>query len=411
MINNPLRTLNQKTLYTRLLKSVSILTLSLFFLFTLTTLFIAYALEDAIFKEQLRNASIHLEQNQVLPPNIKKIEDLADLKPSLVEQLVYLELGDSDITGEFKADGKHFHYLVTEQGTLVLDTTDTRYVNRALNDIFTVLFVILVPALVLGLLVAKVTAKHAIKPFHQLNALFSNSQKTEKVDSALLATIQEQDVKRIAEELWHALEQRSQLLERQVAFNQGMAHELRTPLQVMTHSTELLSHSFEALNNNRAFTRLNKSVERMHRLSNGLLWLTSEQDFNSSNNVLQLLDMALQKFSDITNTHNINVSINTDSQFEIKMPEEVLELIVFNLLNNIIHHGRLSSTTVPWHITITKQTVTFTNDISETSSAEDNTERFGVGLTLVSNLSKRFGYATEILTEGNQFSLCIKTTS
>ena len=399
--------LQQKTLYTRFVKSVSLLTVGLFVLFSATTLFIAYGIEDAMFKEQLHQANDKHLQGKALPANISVIESLDGLKPSSIEQLIYLELSDVDTIGEFKLDGKHFHYLVTEQGVLLLDSTNAGIISRALDDILAILLFALIPAMILAIWVAKVIANHAIKPFHQLSELFITSKASAAVDANTLEKIQEQDVKLIATELWLTLEQKAQMLERQLAFNQGMAHELRTPLQVMTHSVELLGHGYEELNSVMAFQRLEKSIHRMHRMCNGLLWLTSEQSHSELLNVNQALNSSLSKLKDLIDTHKIEVEMSTETQVGFVIPEEVFELITFNLLNNVVHHGRLNAGVIKWQIILTDSTVTFSNECIDQIEDKQQKERFGIGLTLVSKLAERFGLNTKIKNDNTSFALSI----
>lgn len=400
--------LKRKTLYTRFVKSVSLLTLGLFILFSATTLFIAYGIEDAMFKEQLHQAKDKLKHNKALPANISVIESLDGLKPSSIEQLIYLELSDIDTIGEFKLDGKHFHYLVTEHGTLLLDSTNAGIINRALDDILVILLFALIPALILAFWVARIIAAHAIKPFHQLSELFVNNKAPEALDISSLEQIQEQDVKLIATELWRALDQKAKILERQLAFNQGMAHELRTPLQIMTHSVELLGHGYEELNDVMAFQRLDKSIQRMHRMCNGLLWLTSEQAFDRPLNVKQALNSSLSKLKDLINTHKIELEVKTNNDLDFIMPAEVFELITFNLLNNVVHHGHLSAGVINWQISITESAITYSNECIDKPDANRLKDRFGIGLTLVSKLAERFGLSTEIANDKTNFALSIK---
>lgn len=388
---------------------MSLFTLTLFLLFSATTIFIAYSLEDAIFKEQLQLAKLKLESDERLPKNISVIDNSVELQPNSIEQLIYLELSNIDEIGEFKINGKHYHYLATEQGTLLLDTSETKIINRAIDDILTILFIVLIPAMILALWVARVTATHSLKPFHQLTKLFINNKGT--VDVKTLEQINEQDVKHIATELWQALDQKSQLLQRQVAFNQGMAHELRTPLQVMTHSTELLGHQFEQLNDVTAFLRLNKSIQRMHRLCNGLLWLTSQQHYLKSNNVLHMLETSLQQLNDLINTHHIAIDIGTSATVNFAVPEEVFELILFNLINNVVHHGSLTDGSIKLQISITDRSIIFTNALNPKVETTNSKDRFGIGLTLISKLTERFELTTKISTDKDNFMLTIANHS
>ena len=186
-----------------------------------------------------------------------------------------------------------------------------------------------------------------------------------------------------------------------------MAHELRTPLQVMTHSVELLGHSYQELNNVMAFQRLDKSIHRMHRMCNGLLWLTSEQVCNQSLSVNQALSSSLSKLKDLIITHKIEVEVSAETEVGFVMPEEVFELITFNLLNNVVHHGHLSAGVIKWQIRLTESTITFSNECLDKVEGKQQKERFGIGLTLVSKLAERFGLSTLISNDNKNFALSI----
>lgn len=394
---------HSRTLFSRLVTILSWLTLTIVALFTLATLIITYSFEDVLFNERLQQAHTKLKNGEALPYNIQLIDGLNELEPDLMQRLRYFELGQSNEYGEFRFDKRHYHYLVTEEGTILYDTTDVFLVERALEDVFLILGVLFIPTVILTLWVAKISARYALKPFAQLSELFVTQQQDLSKQQNEIEKIQEQDVKHIALELQRALQQKAELLEQQVMFNQGMAHELRTPLQVMRNSVELLAGNQRDIVNIPAFVRLEKSMNRLSRLSNGLLWLTSEQEFVGSTNAADTINHVLTQLKALTKAHNIRINFQVHENVNVVMPSEVLELIVFNLFNNVIHHGYAGDLGIDWHIELCSKQLRFANLANKRARQEINELHFGIGLNLVSRLAERFHLSASYKTVEGSF--------
>lgn len=379
----------RRTLFSRLVTILAWLTLTIVALFTAATLIITYSFEDVLFHERLQQAHTKVKNGDVLPYNIRLIGALNELEPDLMQQLRFLEFGNNNEYGEFRFDKRHYHYLVTEEGTILYDTTDVSIVDRALEDVFLILGILLIPTIILTLWVAKLSARYALKPFTQLTQLFVG-QHDVALQNSEIDTIKEQDVKHIALELQRALQQKADLLEQQMIFNQGMAHELRTPLQVMRNSVELLAEKQQGLATTPAFLRLEKSMNRMARLSNGLLWLTSEQEFSDRINVAETVNKVLLQLDDLSKAHSVTVYFEVIGSTNAAVPTEVLELIVFNLFNNVVHHGQVTQDGIDWNIELCDHELRFSNLVAAQSVLEINEQHFGIGLNLVTRLAERF---------------------
>lgn len=392
-----------QTLFSRLVKTLSWLTFSIVLLFTAATLLITYSFEDVLLNERLKQAHNKLKAGEALPYNIKLIDGSNELEADLFQKIQYFEYGQSKAYGEFDVGKRHFHYLLTEDGTILYDTTDVSIVNRALEDVFLVLAILLIPAILLTLWVAKLSARYALIPFNQLSQLFIDSKKTTNIDESLLEKIKEQDIKEIARELQNALSQKSTLLDQQVMFNQGMAHELKTPLQVMRHSIELLNETHQELSLSPAFIRLENAMDRMQRLSNGLLWLTSEQRFEGCINVKQTIESAIASLQDLAKAHQVTIDFKVEQDFSLQMPKSVLELIVFNLFNNVVNHGKAIGGKIKWLIVVDNNEIRFANLIADNDVIEIQEQHFGIGLTLVSQLTKRFELSNAYVKQRDEF--------
>lgn len=395
------------SLHRRVTNSIFVLTAAFFLLFSAATFFLVYALEDGVYQDQLTLASKAYAKGESLPANTLFTQNLNSFSDQRGWPLLSLEKNQSNSYGEFTANQRHYHYLKVDDGYLLLDSTENSIVRRALDDIVVLLFVVFIVALACTFWVAQLTSRHALKPFQQLSQLFLTGQSNSATISHQLATISELDIKRIATELVTALEQKEQTLQQQVQFSQGMAHELRTPLQVMTHSLELLENTQANLKQTPAFSRLRTSVERMHRISTALLWLTSNQVFTGQINIEVTLTQCLSSLDQQMHSHAITPKVSLSQTCEITLPVEVLELIVQNLLNNVIHHTPRVPGQRLWSIHVCKTALSFSNPVIGQSGQSETMERFGLGLILVEKLANRFAITCHCQTLNNQFTVTL----
>ena len=384
------------------------MTLGLFLMFSGTLLFVVYSLEDAVYKEQLKEAASQLARGGRLADSFRIVNDLSEFELASRFPSPSEELNPTEVFGEFSNEERHYHYMRLDGAYLLLDSTNVPIVQRALDDIMLVLIVMLVPALLLALWVAWATSRHALKPFERLGEVFAEHQSVTAVDHAEIERIEEEDVKQIARELFNALDTKARAVEQQAAFSQGMAHELRTPLQVMTHSLELLAQTQPQLSGSAPFARLEKSITRMQRISDGLLWLTSTQVFTGSINVDEIVKDTLASLESEVLTHHVDVSIDVRQPCQLPLPEEVMALIVFNLLNNLVHHGKSSGGQLPWRIVIDKRCISFSNPSERAAQVPLQAQGFGIGLLLVEKLARRFSIGFECKAQDGWFSASLK---
>lgn len=405
---------NQSTLLSRVRLHILVLTTVLFLIFSLMTIFIIYSLEDAVFKDQLQQGYTALKTGEHLTPQIKLTKESSTLDIGFGEQLKYLEFEDN--FGEFEKDTKHFHFMKTEFGILIIDTTDLSIMSRAIDDILLIMLIISIPSLILTYWISTKISAQALKPFTQLHQAVLTDVSQLTTISAVLSKIEEQDVKFVAEQLVNALEQKVNLLEEQIVFNQGMAHEIRTPLQVMSHSVELIAEANQQVEKQPAFARLTKGIARMNRISTALLWLTSTDQKSHSTEVKAVIDNILSESSSLLAKHNVEICIEDSTSDKalkrtpdnvtllLPMPEEVVELIVLNLLTNVIHHCHTGDEHKQWLIQINSHSVSFTNPLIATDSSIKQ-KGFGLGLNLVTKISEKFSVNCQVEQQDDCFKV------
>ena len=399
----------EPTLLSRVNQNIFALTLALFIIFSLLTLFVVYALEDAVFKRQLQETYSDYQVTKQLPRNFSLVANLSEFNLPGSEHLKYMELDGDSHFNEFKYQRRHYHLMHTKQEVLLFDTTDVRVVQRVIDQILLILLVMFIPCLWIASFIAKRTSRHAIRPFTEVCDVFLADDDQLQQAKQAVANIRESDVRNMARQLISALENKSQLLEQQITFNQGMAHELRTPLQVMTHSIELLECSDSGLRDKPSFKRLGKSVTRMKRISEALLWLTATSEEVHQTRVSQVMLPLLAEHKALTDTHNIEVQLVLEAECVLPMPEVTLELIILNLMANVIHHCQVEEQHKYWQITVTENAVSFTNPKAGQllQQQERNEQRFGLGLMLVEKLARKFKLQLEFKEDEQLFQVCL----
>ncbi|MGH1372744.1 MAG: sensor histidine kinase [Cellvibrionaceae bacterium] len=401
---NPSKLRRKTTLVKRVRYHVVLLTLACFTLFSLMTLFIVFSLEDAFFKEQLRQHSARIAPGRALPEGYQLVDDLSSFDISITEKLRYVEF-DHDF-GEFKHEGKHYHFMNTGQGVLVLNSSELGIISRAIDDILLLMLIVLLPAIALTYWVSSKIADKSLKPFTQIHRAIANSKDQTQAIKHTLDDIDEEDIRLLASQLVDAIDQRTNMLEEQIVFNQGMAHEIRTPLQVMSNSVELMTSTVDGVDAIPAFHRLNNAILRMNRISSALLWLTSTSKETHNSDAKEIIKNVLRESTQLLETHKITLTVNEHHSLELPVPAVVLELITLNLLTNVIHHSQAEGTVRVWAIDIHEHYVVFSNPVT-TEPAATRRQGFGLGLMLVSKLAEKFSIDFKATRDGDQYQVIL----
>jgi len=346
-----------------------------------------------MFNQQLQQANKQLQQQKTLPLKIKKMPDLAEFGLTLSPNKQFIEFDANDLFGEFSHQGKHFHYMKLTDGLLLMDVTEQVVVKRGAKDIFLILLLIFMLCILVSVFIARAISAHALKPFHHLSQHFQqkNQPQSESFANAtdIDSNIEEADVKIIAEQLEQALEKQALLIEEQAAFNQGMSHEIRTPLQVMSHSMELVEANHPEVYQQPSMQRFIKSLTRIKRITNALLWLTSPEEHQDESCLSTVLNQVLVDSKNLATAHHLDITLENINHYKpmIAMPGEVLELIFFNLINNAIHHGLQKHGSILLKITINESEIIFSNEKTNISCEQ---QHFNIGLKLIKKLTERF---------------------
>jgi len=308
--------------------------------------------------------------------------------------------------GEFPNKEKYYHFMVLENKIMLFDSTNFVITQSRIKEIIKLLFKAFIPFLIAAFFISRMIAKRALKPFSTLKTTLLKADTTATDIKKINQNIKETDVKQIAEELVLVLEHKEQVLAQQIAFNQGMSHELRTPLQVMEHAVELIGIKNPELMQQDVYGRLTSSMSRMHRTSEAMLWLTSTTKSTHQTQVNVCLARMKEDILQTYSNHGLILDVHEQGKLTLPMPEEVFEFILYNLLSNAIHHGKVDNETIPLRIDIKTNSLCFKNSVASNKVQNNSSStNFGVGLSLVSKLCKRFGLRESIQDNNDIYSI------
>ncbi len=148
----------------------------------------------------------------------------------------------------------------------------------------------------------------------------------------------------VTQELNSTLRRLRELLEREREFLADAAHELRTPLALITAQADTLTRASDALEREAAGQRLRNGLSRASRVVNQLLAL-ARLDANAEMH-LRTLDLG-DTIRDVLAAHSreaeqrgIELSYCGPDKLSIRAPGDAVESLLANLVSNSIRHGR-----------------------------------------------------------------------
>ena len=350
--------------------------------FAAAGLLLLFLLEDSFIDRQLEAAARSLASAS---PQMTRLPAEFSVYPvSEVPLDIHARLPFSDVGEPFemrRANHRYVHVLLVDtpdRGRLavVYDVTDQLTVTPQLWT--GVLFVLGLTAL--ALLAAAILARAFVgRVSHQAAQLIEDMRDTP--DPARLRELAQ--AQRILEfrhllemhaEVWSAQLQAVENERQTLAY---LGHELRTPLQSAQTSLVVLQDN---PNDPQAHARLSRSVSRLTRAAQAVLWLATdrEPDQTMAHPVLPLIHALADEIGPLAASVGRSVSIDLPPGLLFTGPIEIAEVIFANLLLNAVQHGA-----GPVQITPLESGVMITNAVASDTCAPG----FGVGSEIVDRLA------------------------
>lgn len=222
------------------------------------------------------------------------------------------------------------------------------------------------------------------------------------------------ELQQLANQLVNSVQSQQQSIEREEFFLRAASHELRTPISIISASSEMLTRLADAIPNSgqRAVKRINRSVVTMQNLVTSLLWMSRNQQLNlelSNIKLKEVVEQALEQHRYLSDEKDLNVRlIDEVGSLSHPMPVVLVEIIVTNLIRNTFQHASKGDV----EVRVSAHGISISNALCESgqgdpehdSLTQDSSEvSFGIGLMLIQRLCQHQNWQFTHQSQHNQY--------
>jgi len=334
---------------------------------------------------------------------------------------------DEPVPIAYRNFGPGFHQLEPGAGFTVIHVSEHEgerlyllFDGRSANHLaFVFGLVPLAGVLVVMYLVAWMSYRQSRRAVSPVIALAQTVQKLdpEHPDKNVFSSLEftrdaDHEVATLADALAHFAERIGEFVERERNFTRDASHELRSPLTVIRIATDMLLSEQELSGPARAsVVRIQRSARDMEELVEAFLLLARESEQSLSHDPVQvnaLLREEVRRAREVQDNEGIAVKTTENHQLKLMGSERVLSVVFGNLIRNALNY------TDEGHVEITVDEDCVRIADSGIGMPEQEIQQVfnpfyragrsrrgghGVGLTIVKNLSSRFGWPVDIYSE------------
>ncbi|MCS0409544.1 HAMP domain-containing histidine kinase [Vibrio diabolicus] len=204
----------------------------------------------------------------------------------------------------------------------------------------------------------------------------------------------------LANQLNEYRHQINQVIKREQAFARYASHELRTPLTVMKGSSSLLARSPSTSFQERQIGRIQDATQQMSTMVDALLGLVRYERNTDDSLVRTISEQELHNIVALSQAQADEKSLEFNVQI-LGHPQTKATTAVLNItLSNLIRNGIAATSAGTIHITMTDTTLSV-RDEGEGFSSVPDAEGHGLGLMIVDDLCRRYGWQFTIDTHPN----------
>ncbi|MGF1703004.1 HAMP domain-containing histidine kinase [Photobacterium makurazakiensis] len=204
------------------------------------------------------------------------------------------------------------------------------------------------------------------------------------------------EVDLLANQLVESVRSERDAIEREAFFLRAASHELRTPVSIMSASSEMLERLSESMprGGQRAVARIKRSVATMQTLITTLLWMSrnTQDDVEPTNiNVHKLATEVIESHRYLIDNKKIRIELNIKKEpLQIRAPLALVEIVLANMVRNAFQH----STNGIVSISLSTDSIGVTNPIEDIAIHESQSieASFGIGLVLIEKVCSNQGW-------------------
>ncbi len=323
-----------------------------------------------------------------LPPGVHIIDDPGKKHPVHVG---VIQLPDKEIPYFMFFHGKEF----SEENTW-FHPRQVPLISLAL---------LLIPGIIIGYITSRmlfapvVTLMEQIKNLNPDNIPAQFSQKHANNELGMLTRTVETTMNRI-----------NAFIQREKQFTRDASHELRTPLTIFKGAVEIMETQPELPGNpllKNPLKRISRSIRDMETTIETFLWLAREENGTEEPcRVEPVVRKAIDDNQYLIENKDIQLHMDVHNDKSVRVKEEVLYIAVTNLIRNAFQFTSQGSVTITIdddHIGISDTGMGIETDkldsVTQSHIKGAKSQGFGLGLSIVSRLCKRFGWQLTIESE------------
>lgn len=216
----------------------------------------------------------------------------------------------------------------------------------AYNGRFLLPYLVLALPIILG--AVWLAVRNGLRPLQQLTRTIA--QRAPDDLAPLAVRVRHRELKPLAEALDHLLARLKQKVDRERFFVQDAAHEIRTPMAVITTQAHVLARATDAQVREEGLQHLNHAVARASHLAQQLLLLASLDEGRrlvlQRGDVAQAVRQWLAPMADVAMVRGIELELEAPDALMAAVDQPALGSIVDNLVDNAVRYGRTNGRVV-----------------------------------------------------------------
>ena len=275
----------------------------------------------------------------------------------------------------------------------------------------------------LGLWIGWLTSRKVIEPVAHLAEQVNRSD-PENLPTDLSRNFFNDEVGVLARALEQAMQRVEAFVEREQQFSRDASHELRTPVTVIKGSVELLKRKFShnEKSMNRPLERIERSVTNMENTIETLLWLSREDaavDQNQNFAVVPVVQETIEQNRYLIGNKPIDFEFVPEDEPQLSIPVALFQIAFTNLIRNAVQHtdsGSIKVVVKNDRVLVADTGAGIDTDdlkrITQPHVRGDQSDGFGLGLSIVKRLCDRLNWGFEIESEvgrGTKVELIFRT--
>ena len=306
-----------------------------------------------------------------------------------------------ELTNSQKAPvhGKIFTMNNTSRVVLIFETQNVIQATRHIFNIIEFLVSGFLILLILGSFYSYKASKKIALPIKKF-AEFVRHNSDLKVYESTQKELSIAELHHLVEGYNASIKHQLSAIQREKQLNQDISHELRTPLTVLQGALEVLKEAQDDKHKQAAVTRIYKINEQIQNLVNGVLWLA--KDVSTGELAKYYCDVELLLYETVSEiSENLglpisNINLRINNPCDICLPIEILKVILRNLISNAAAYSSDKMVSIE----LSGSTIRIAN--KGKLPEHDNPTGFGIGLSIVSRLCKKFGIEIDISPDKEQ---------